>query len=117
MKSIIILLLLSFSSMAFDGIYRFELAPETIELQVNKDGSFKILSNPRDMFRVSLRVEEKTLDITFSWINDASPELSRVILSKGRSGSEEVKIRHSYTVYNDGDPALARGGVELLSIR
>ena len=111
----IILALTSLSSFAFEGIYKFDLAAEAIELQVNSDGSFKVLSNPRDLFTVALRLDERKLDITFSWINDASPELSRVILMKNQEG--EIRIKDSYTVYNDGDPALVEGGVELLSIR
>jgi len=110
-----ILMLSNLSVFAFEGVYKFELAPETIELQVLQNGTYKVLSNPRDLFTVALRLDKRKLDITFSWINDASPELSRVILVKNQRG--QVRIKDSYTVYNDGDPALAEGGVELLSIR
>ena len=115
---VVLLMLLPLSCFAFEGIYSFRLPVDDIQIKINSDGLSTILSTNPMNYAISstLRTNDCCLDIVISWINDGSPELTRIIMTKDAYG--KIAIAETFTVFNDGDPIAIKGaGVKLLSSR
>ena len=107
-----IVILLSSTLHAYEGQLTIDLPVGDVTVLVKKDGSTSIISNPYNIVNLhhSSFQSDGILDLSFNWLNDGSPESSRVILNTENS---KLSIVDDYTVYNDGSQSVHNGEVRL----
>ena len=104
----------SLNAFSFEGKYELALPFETVTIQVDADGTTRLNDNPMTPITLSSSLTAEYLDMTISWMNDGSPELTRIVFEKDANNT--IQVRESYSVFNDGTPSLSFNGIRLISV-